>query len=378
MKYLFFFLIGFILVGCDTPSKTENVDKDVFSEYYFQLTGQAQGTTYTIIYQDSLERDLSHFVDSLLKDYDSYLSVYIDTSLISIFNNNSGSPSCSASQWNYDFNQLNNRPNGHFNTCFIKAKEIYKKTKGAFNPSVYPLVKYWGFFDENKVDKQISQVEIDSLLQLINFEDSMFNLQTDTVTKSDVILGSIPVVCKQNGLAKLDFNAIAQGHSVDVIGSYFNDLGVHHYMIELGGEVLCQGVNHKEEVWKIGVDKPIEDSSPGSEGFQIIVEVNNRALATSGNYRKYYEKDGIKYAHTIDPKTGYPVQHTLLSATVLADECALADGYATAFMVMGVGESKEFIQQHPELNLDVYFVFSDAKGNWETWSTPYFAKALAE
>ena len=154
----------------------------------------------------------------------------------------------------------------------------------------------------------------------------MIKLYTDTVSKGAVIFGSTPVIGKLNGNTKIDFNGIAQGHSVDIIGRYLLSLGINNFMVEVGGEVLCNGVNNKNAYWQIGVDKPVENSSPGSEGFQFVVTVNNGAIATSGNYRKFYEKEGLKYAHTINPKTGYPVQHSLLSVTVKADNALMQMG----------------------------------------------------
>ena len=224
----------------------------------------------------------------------------------------------------------------------------------------------------------IFQYEIDSILKIVNFSDSMINLYVDTVSKGDVLFGSTPLIGKLNGNTKIDFNGIAQGHSVDIIGRYLLSLGINNFMVEVGGEVLCKGVNNKNTYWQIGVDKPVENSSPGSEGFQFVVNVNNGAIATSGNYRKFYEKDGIKYAHTINPKTGYPVQHSLLSVTVAADKCVDADGYATAFMVMGMEQTKKFLSANPELHLEVYLVASSGKEEHEVWMTEGFQSLIVE
>ena len=157
----------------------------------------------------------------------------------------------------------------------------------------FPLVKYWGFFN-GEIRANASEFEIDSILKIVDFSDSMINLCDGTLAKRDVLFGSPILLCKLNGNTKIDFNGIAQGHSVDIIGRYLLSLGVNNFMVEVGGEVLCNGVNNKNTFWQIGVDKPVENSSPGSEGFQFIVNVNNGAIATSGNYRKFYEKDGFK------------------------------------------------------------------------------------
>ena len=206
----------------------------------------------------------------------------------------------------------------------------------------------------------------------------MINLYPDTISEGDVIFGSNAVIVKLNRKTKIDFNGIAQGHSVDIIGSYLLTLGINNFMVEVGGEVLCNGVNKKNTFWQIGVDKPVENSSPGSEGFQFVVNVNNGAIATSGNYRKFYEKDGLKYAHTINPKTGYPVQHSLLSVTVRADRCSDADGYATAFMVMGIQQTQEFLSANPELDLEVYLIASHEIEEYDVWMTKGFENLISK
>ena len=191
-------------------------------------------------------------------------------------------------------------------------------------------------------DITVDSTKIDSLLQLISFNDEAFFITVDTVTKGGIEMSTYPVVCKTIKNSKLDFNGIAQGHSVDIIADYLDKKHIQDYFVEIGGEITVKGKNPKKESWKIGIDQPVENSSPGSNDFQLIVALNNLSLATSGNYRKFYEKDGMKYSHTIDPKTGYPVQHSLLSVTVIHKQAAIADAYATAFMVMGVDKAKEF------------------------------------
>ena len=377
MKVVTLLLITFLFVRCGENQESNNIIGKVVLNDFFQVKGYAQGTTYSIVYQDSLKRDLSNSIDSLLKDYDSYLSTYVDTSLISQFNNSECSSASSKTSWNNRFLDLEIQFDGIFEECFKAAKEIYHATDGAFNPAVFPLVEYWGFLDGKPRD-DIFQYEIDSILKIVNFSDSMINLHTDTVSKGDVLFSSPPVIEKLNGSMKIDFNGIAQGHSVDIIGRYLLSLGINNFMVEVGGEVLCKGVNNKNSYWQIGVDKPVENSSPGSKGFQFVVNVNNGAIATSGNYRKFYEKDGVKYAHTINPKTGYPVQHSLLSVTVAADKCVDADGYATAFMVMGMEQTKKFLSAKPELHLEVYLIASSGKEEYEFWMTKGFQNLIVE
>jgi len=377
MKVILLLLITFLFVRCGENQESNNTKGKVVLNDFFQVKGYAQGTTYSIVYQDSLNRDLSSSMDSLLKDYDSYLSTYVDTSLISQFNNSEYSPTSSKTRWSNDSLDLEIQPHGIFEDCFKAAKEIYHATDGAFNPAVYPLVKYWGFLDGKPRD-DIFQYEIDSILKIVNFSDSMINLYVDTLTKGDVVFGSALLIGKLNGNTKIDFNGIAQGHSVDIIGHYLLSLGINNFMVEVGGEVLCKGVNNKNTYWQIGIDKPVENSSPGGEGFQFVVNVNNAAIATSGNYRKFYEKDGLKYAHTINPKTGHPVQHSLLSVTVKAFRCSDADGYATAFMVMGVEKTKSFLSENPELHLEVCLVAASGKEEHAVWMTEGFQSLIVE
>ncbi len=355
LKIYFTILLNLILlVACSDP----NNQSDVISEpsNYFQTTGYAQGTTYNVIYKDEKKRDLSKTVDSILKAFDQELSIYVDSSTISIVNKLPKDSSL----------QLMNKP--LFEACFRLAKTVYNKTNHSFNPAIYPLVKYWGFLNFEQGDTLHLQSEIDSLLHIIDFSDSaIFILPGDNYN----------IIYKKQ-TASFDFNAIAQGYSVDVIANYLDKLGIQHYMIEVGGELITKGVNSKGATWKIGIDKPIENSKPGEEEFQIIAGLSNHALATSGNYRKFYEKDGIKYSHTIDPTTGKPVQHQLLSTTVITKNCALADAYATAFMVMGTEKTKTFIQDNPDLQLSVYLISSDSTGNWTTWQTEDFGNFIVE
>ena len=354
MKNIFIISLSIVLASC---GNSENkVESENVTVKYFQTTGYAQGTTYNIIYEDTLERDLSNPIDSILKDFDQQLSIYVDSSTISKVNQLEKDSTLA----------LFNQP--HFEGCFKLAKEVYNKTNHAFNPAIYPLVKYWGFLNFEQEDEEHQQFEIDSLLNIIDFSDSAIQLATKNNS----------TIATKHKTSSFDFNAIAQGYSVDVIANYLNQLGISNYMVEVGGELKTKGVNSKHQNWKIGIDKPIENSKPGEQEFQIIAALSNKALATSGNYRKFYEKNGIKYSHTIDPNTGKPVQHQLLSTTVITDNCALADAYATAFMVMGVSETKLFLEQHSELNLSVYLIFSDSTSKWNTWQTKDFDEIIVQ
>ena len=173
---------------------------------------------------------------------------------------------------------------------------------------------------------------------------------------------------KEDSHIMLDCSAIAKGYGCDVVARLLSKKGINDYMIEIGGEIVTKGINQKQQPWRIGVNKPTEDSLNTNQELQTVLNVTDIAMATSGNYRNFYYKNGKKYAHTIDPKTGYPVQHSLLSATVLAKNCATADAYATSFMVMGLEKAKEILRQHSELM--AYLIYTNDDGKTEVWYSP--------
>ena len=234
---------------------------------------------------------------------------------------------------------------------FRLSKEISENTQGAFDITVAPLVNAWGFGFKN--ESHITPTQIDSLLQFVGFR------------KIDFINGKI---VKQDPRVILDCSAVAKGYGSDVIAQTFDRKGIANYMVEIGGEIVVKGVNPKGEKWKVGINKPVEDSLGTAGGVQTILNLTDVAVATSGNYRNFYYRDGKKYAHTIDPHSGYPVQHSILSSTVLAKDCATADAYATAFMVLGLDASKEVLEAHPEIQ--AYFIYADEKGENQTYMTP--------
>jgi len=298
---------------------------------FVSISGTTMGTTYNIKYFVVEGTNYKIQIDSILVNFNHSLSTYEEESEISTFNKQS----------TFTFIQP------YFYTVLQKSKEIYESTGKAFDPSVYPLVSAWGFGPEGRNIPDSSQV--DSLLTYVGFSKIEFDKQM--VTKS------IPGI-------KLDFSAIAKGYGVDVIGNYFNGLNVTNYFIEIGGEVKCKGLN-KGNKWRVGIEDPRFDKQ-GKE-ISAIAELSDKSMATSGNYRNFYELDGVKYAHTIDPKTGYPVKHSLLSASVFAPSCMVADAYATAFMVMGLEAAKEL--SGSIIGLDVFLVYSDSAGNLKTFTS---------
>lgn len=231
-----------------------------------------------------------------------------------------------------------------------RSLEVSRSTSGAFDVTVMPLVNVWGF--GFKKGGMPTPSEVDSICKFVGFE--LISLKGDSLVKKD-------------SRVMIDCGAIAKGYGVDCVARMLRKHGVRNYMIEIGGEVVTKGKNPTGEKWRIGVSKPIEGSDPLGGELQKVLELTDRAVATSGNYRNFYVKDGHKYAHTIDPRTGMPVAHSLLSATVMAPDCATADAYATAFMVMGIEEAKVLLAEHKELR--VFFIYEDSEGKMREYDT---------
>lgn len=316
-----------VLFGCQS-------DRQVVEG--FEITGNTQGTTYSIIIAEKDSPIRKEQIDSLLARFDASLSTYVESSVISRINSAKDSISIED-------------PSLFFKDCYELSLYVYNKTNKAFDPSVFPLVKGWGFM--NDMETPLSQNEVDSILQFVSFVPGKYH-------NVNFVENQISFV-KNHPNFKLDFNAIAQGQSVDVLARFLESKGCKNFYIEIGGELYVKGINREGEKWRIGVDTPNED---GTRTLENILSISNNAVATSGNYRKFYIKDGVKYAHTLSPQTGFPVQHSLLSATVVARNCALADAYATAFMVIGADASLKFIEDHPEEELAVYLLSADDNG----------------
>jgi len=324
-------LFSFV-ISCSQPRELKPV----------KISGPIQGTYYVVTYYDSQGRDLQNEIESLLKDFDQTASMWVENSIISKINRD----------------DPDTKPNKLFIDLFNKSKFVYENSDGAFDPTVGPLVNAWGFgfTDRLKVDQFI----IDSLLPFVGFDK--VKLENNNIIKSDPRI-------------QFDLNAIAQGYSVDLLGKFLEKKGIKNYLVDIGGEVLAIGRKPKGESWKVGIERPSDNAEYG-EGLKAIVNLENKAMATSGNYRKFYEEDGIRYSHTIDPKTGYPVQHSLLSVSVLADDCATADAWATAFMVSGLENSKELL--HKIKGLEAYFIYSDQNKELQTYYTNGFQQILVE
>jgi FAD:protein FMN transferase len=308
------------------------------------FAGFTQGTTYSMVYENmnNIPPDsMKVKVDKILDDFDMSLSVYKDSSIISRLNRNEDAV-----------------PDSFFVEVFQKSALVSDMTGGAFDITVAPLVAAWGFGPD--AHKNFTDSKRDSLLSLVGMD------------KVSLVNGRL---VKTDPRVKLDVNAIAQGYSVDVICRYFDSRGIKNYLIEIGGEVRAKGKKNGN-LWRIGIDKPADNNMSPGQDLEAIIRISDKALATSGNYRKFFVEDGIKYSHTIDPHTGYPTKNTILSASILADDCSMADGIATACMVMGTQKTIEFIKRHPEFR--AYLIFSNDAGNYETWFSSSLKNDISE
>lgn len=273
------------------------------------------GTVYNITYQ--YDKDLQKEIEAELMKVDAEFSMFNKESTVARINR--GDSTVERSEM--------------FNEIYQLAQTVSNDTYGAFDITVAPLVNAWGF--GFKHEQLPTAQQVDSLMRIRN---------------------------------QMDFSAIAKGYGCDVVARLLKSKGINNYMVEIGGEVVVSGHNDKDQLWHIGVNKPVDDSTHMENELQTVLSITDHAMATSGNYRNFYYQNGKKYAHTIDPRTGYPVQHSLLSATVIADNCATADAYATSFMVLGVDGAKEVLLRHPELM--AYLIYVDEDGQMAVWSSP--------
>ena len=291
------------------------------------------GTVYNITYQsdNNLEKEIIRELDKV----DASLSPFNEKSIISKINRNEEAV-----------------VDNYFYDVFNLAMQISEDTNGAFDITVAPIVNAWGF--GFKSGSSPTNQYIDSLKQFIGYEKVRINKDKHVVKQDERIM--------------LDCSAIAKGYGSDVVARLFNAKGIKNYMIEIGGEIVASGLSDKRLPWKIGITKPSEDSLGTSNELQTILNITDCAMATSGNYRNFYYKNGKRYAHTIDPRTGYPIQHNILSATVIAKSCAQADAYATSFMVLGLEEAKKILERHPQLL--AYLIYTNKDNEYEVWHSP--------
>ncbi len=298
------------------------------------ISGTTMGTIgYSVKYFDKDSIDYSQEIESLLKVWNQSLSTYIPSSEISRFNSGAN---CFQFESEY------------FYPVLEASKSVFNATGGAFDPTVGPLVNAWGFGPDKSMAPD--SATIDSLQVLIGFDKISFD-------KNEV--------CKTLPGIKLDFSAIAKGNAVDVVADFLTSKGIEDLLVEIGGEIVCRGSKPGNTPWITAIEDPTVEVY--ERKILAVAELYDKAVATSGNYRNYYVKDGRTYAHTINPASGYPVIHSLLSASVFADNCMIADAYATAFMVVGLDKAREILNQNP--SLDAYLIYTEENGDINTFVT---------
>ena len=329
LPFLAFLVIGTVIIVSRQQSTPYQHDR-----------GMVFGTVYHITYQSS--KSLQKDIEAELAKVDASLSPFNERSIITAVNENRDTV-----------------VNKMFSDVFALAMKISDSTNGAFDITVAPLVNAWGF--GFKGGAMPSHHQVDSLKALVGYHK--VSLTNGRVSKTDPRI-------------MLDCSSIAKGYGCDVVAKFLSAKGIDNYMVEIGGEIITRGISEKRLPWKIGVTKPTDDSLNVNQEIQTIINVTDKAMATSGNYRNFYYKNGRKYAHTIDPSTGYPVQHNILSSTVIADDCATADAYATAFMVMGLDKAKTILSRHPELM--AYFILASDDGTNKVWFSPSMKDKIAK
>lgn len=323
IAFLFLLIAGTLYIATSQRAEGTGARTRKFSERIF---GTVMNVTYTS------EEDLHDSIMDCLYGIDASLSMFNPQSTLSHINRG-------------ETDTLDT----YLQTILPMAQSVSEATGGAFDITTAPLVNAWGFGFKHSQLPTASQV--DSLRAMVNY--GFLSWQDGIIRKErpDVVI---------------DLSAIAKGFGTDMVARLLREHAVEDYMVEIGGEIVCRGNNPRGEDWRIGINRPVEDSTGTNNEVQEVIEVHDRAMATSGNYRNFYvAPDGRKLSHTINPTTGYPVQHSLLSATVLAPTCAMADAFATAFMVMGIDSAMQVVERHPELQ--VYFIYTDSTGCYRTW-----------
>ncbi len=326
-------LIVIAVVLLLTPSKPKMA--------YTHNQGEVFGTFYSMKYSHPEGLDLQVQIDSVLRDFNNSMSTFNPNSTISRINHNDSAVVVDA----------------YFETVYHTARELSELTHGAYDITVAPLDNAWGFGFSKKAS--VTPALIDSLLQMVGYQ------------KVSLRNGKVH---KEHPGIMFDAASIAKGYGCDVVAEYLHSQGCENYLVDIGGELVLRGMNEKNEPWSIGINKPIDDPSGLSNEIEQVVCITDISMATSGNYRQFYFQDGKKYAHTINPITGYPVQHNLLSATVLAPTCMLADALATACMVVGVEEALALCGQLPDT--ECYLIYANDNGKLRTTCTKGFAQYL--
>jgi thiamine biosynthesis lipoprotein len=308
---------------------------------YVVLNGFAQGSTYHFVVKCADSTGMQRSIDSLLAAVDASMSLYQPNSLINRLNRNE-----------------TDSVDEYIAYCIEQAAKVSELSGGEYDITIAPITEAWGFAGKNATEHP----DVDSLLQYVGWR------------KIRVENGRL---IKDNPNMRIDLNSIAQGLTADLLGRLMESRGATDYLMEIGGEIFCRGVNPRGEQWVVGIDKPEEGNNLPGNNLQARIAISGQGLATSGNYRKYYtDESGHKVVHTVSALTGMSRISNLLSATVVADNATLADVYGTMFMILGLDRSIEFLTAHPEIG--GYLVYSDHDGNFRTWVSPSLASRIVE
>src|SRR5574344_1180968 len=331
-----------ILIGIGVSQKSKNKSaKAIAASIYLHEEGHVHGTTYHITYEAPEGKSLQTEYEAEFKQFDLSLSTFEPQSIISRINKNDS----------------NVKIDNNFRTVFEEGEKVSAASGGAFDMTVAPLVNAWGFGFDKK--DHVTESQVKEIMKHVGYQK--VKIEGDHLIKSD------PAIM-------LDASAIAKGYSSDVVARLLEKHGVKNYMVEIGGECVVKGHNQEGKNWTMGITKTVDDSTQQQNELQQIIEMSHGGLATSGNYRQFYYKNGKKFAHTIDPHTGHPVNHSLLSSTIYAPTCMEADAYATACMVLGIDKAMSLIEAHPEL--EGYFIFSDANNKYDVKFTSGFKNMI--
>ena len=308
-----------------------------------QLYGEAQGTYYSVQYFDPQQRNLQPQIDSLLDAFDQSVSLWVDRSLLRCLNAG-----------------LTDSLDDILLPLMTNSLAVEDYTDGAFNCRVGRLVQAWGFSFRQRQEPDSAELSL-----LLQSAHTHFDINNRRLVNKDPA-------------TEFDFNAIAQGYAADLVAQMLDRYGIESYLVDIGGEVIARGRKADGNPWRVGIERPAKDSL-SAPIVETTIPLVDRSVVTSGSYRKYYEKDGVKYSHTIDPATGRPVTHSLLSVSVVEKECWLADAMATAYMVMGLEKAKAFIADHPQgFGTDAVFFIYDSCGTMASYATPGFEKMILQ
>lgn len=323
-----------LLTACQ-QSKNENNP----ARSYKKISGQTMGTTYTITCQTPNPSLLKADINTLLEEVNQGVNHYDKSATISLLNE-------AVTELVLDTSEADAK---HFYINLKAAKDIHRSTDGALDPTIMPLVNYWGFgYTEKRAITNVDSIKVSQLLELVDFKNIQLQFREGQL-----------YVQKKYPAVQLDFSSLAKGYGVDEVGRLLERKGIQNYLVDIGGEVRAKGVNKKGIPWRLGINTPSAEAA--LTAIETVISVENQSMATSGNYRNFHEVDGVKYAHTINPTTGYPERNTLLSVTVLSKDCMIADGFATAFMTMGLDRAYDIAAN--TLAIEAYFLYALEDGS---------------